>query len=108
MILKERGSTGTMGIGQRSGVIDSGYRNEWLIPITNHNSIPLVIIKQEHKESYRATKQMDSYLEYPYEKAICQALLIPVPRSEAVEVSYEDLLKNKSERMLDGFGSTNK
>lgn len=27
MILKERGSTGTEGIAQRSGVIDSGYRD---------------------------------------------------------------------------------
>ena len=34
-ILKERGSTGTKGIAQRCGVIDSGFRNAWMIPITN-------------------------------------------------------------------------
>ena len=34
-ILKERGSTGSKGIAQRCGVIDSGYRNEWFVPITN-------------------------------------------------------------------------
>ncbi|MDO5096851.1 MAG: dUTP pyrophosphatase [Peptostreptococcaceae bacterium] len=110
MILKERGSTGTMGIGQRSGVIDSGYRNEWLIPVTNHNDRPIIIIKEDHKnsEEYQAFKRQNDFIEYSYEKALCQALLVPVPRSKAVEVSYEELLENKSERMLNGFGSTNK
>ncbi len=44
-VLKERGSTGSRGIGQRAGVIDSGYRGEWLIAMTNHNDRPLVIAK---------------------------------------------------------------
>lgn len=35
--LAERGSTGTRSIGQRSGVIDSGYRGEWGVPVTNHS-----------------------------------------------------------------------
>lgn len=107
-ILKERGSTGSLGIGQRSGVIDSGYRNEWLIPLTNHNTKPLLITKEE----FRASKEYqnfktDDYIEYSYEKAICQALLIPVPKTYAKEVSYQELLNDKSERMLDAFGSTN-
>ena len=38
MILKERGSTGTKGIAQRSGVIDSGYRGEYMAPVTNLNT----------------------------------------------------------------------
>ena len=50
-IIKERGSTGSIGMGQRSGVIDSGYRNEWLIPITNHNSKPILILKKEFKDT---------------------------------------------------------
>lgn len=110
IILKERGSTGSIGIGQRSGVIDSGYRNEWLVPITNHNSKPLLILKNEFKstDEYRELLTQKEYIEYSYEKAICQGLLIPVPASEIVEVSYDQLLKIKSERMLDGFGSTNK
>ena len=37
MILKERGSTGTRGIAQRCGVIDSGYRGEYMAPVTNLN-----------------------------------------------------------------------
>ena len=34
-VLKERGSTGTKGMAQRCGIIDSGYRSEWFVPITN-------------------------------------------------------------------------
>lgn len=41
--LHERGSTGTMGISQRCGVIDSGYRGEWFLPITNLNTKPLCL-----------------------------------------------------------------
>jgi dUTP pyrophosphatase len=48
--LFEKGGTGTKGIGQRSGVIDSGYRNEWFVPITNHNTKPLIITKETNKE----------------------------------------------------------
>ena len=63
MILKERGSTGTKGIAQRSGVIDSGYRGEYMAPVTNLNTKRVVIKKQnvEYKE--------DAII-YPYEKAI--------------------------------------
>lgn len=44
-ILKERGSTGTKGMEQRSGVIDSGYRGEWFVPITNGTNEDILIIK---------------------------------------------------------------
>ncbi len=110
MILKERGSTGTQGFGQRSGVIDSGYRNEWLVPMTNHNEKPLLILKEEFKSTaeYGELIQSRNFLEYSYNKAISQALLVPVPLSQSVEISYEELLEHKSERMLEGFGSTNK
>ena len=36
-ILKERGSNCSKGIAQRCCVIDSGYRNEWFVPLTNTN-----------------------------------------------------------------------
>ena len=54
--LEERGSTGTKGIAQRCGVIDSGFRNEWFVPITNTTNKVMFISKKEHvdhlKESY--------------------------------------------------------
>ena len=44
-LLRERGSTGSKGIALRCGVIDSGYRNEWFIGITNTNNKYLYISK---------------------------------------------------------------
>lgn len=110
IILKERGSTGVIGFGQRAGVIDSGYRNEWLVPMTNHNDIPIIIVKDEFKstQKYLDMKNDNNFIEYSYNKAICQGLLIEVPVVEVSEVSYEELLEQKSDRMLEGFGSTNK
>lgn len=46
-ILKERGSTGSKGIAQRCGVIDSGYRNEWFVPITNTTNKKIAIVKKD-------------------------------------------------------------
>lgn len=105
-ILKERGSTGTKGIAQRAGVIDSGYRGEWFIPITNtSDSHALVIGKSEYCEEY---KNATNVLFYPYEKAICQAIPIRVCEIQSEEVSYDELVKIKSERGTGALGSSNK
>ena len=84
MILKERGSSGTKGMATRCGVIDSGYRGEWFVPINNTTDNPIIISKFNEEETikklYRIIAQYP-YVPtiYPYEKAICQALLLPVP-----------------------------
>lgn len=101
-ILKERGSTGTKGIGQRCGVIDSGYRGEWFIPITNHNSETLVIAKE------KIAKHFEQALVYPYEKAIAQCLMVVVPKISIEEISHDDLLKFESERGTGMLGSSGK
>ena len=64
-VLKERGSTGIRGFGQRAGVMDSGFRGEWHVALTNHNDVPLIISKD-------GAEREDAVV-YPYEKAICQA-----------------------------------
>lgn len=105
-ILKERGSTGIRGIGQRAGVVDSGYRDIWMIPITNHNDKPLLICKDMtdgEKESLR-----EDYILYPYEKAICQVIFLPVPDLEIRETSIEDIMNDKSERGEGKLGSSGK
>lgn len=109
MIIKERGSTGILGIGQRSGVIDSGYRGEWKAPVTNHGKLGILIIKQgfELTDEYKKLMNSKEYILYGYDKAIAQALLIPVPPSKVEEVTFENLCKETSKRMSDGFGSTN-
>ena len=103
-ILKERGSTGTKGMGQRAGVVDSGYRGEWFVPITNHNAKPLVIMKSDCKDQ-------DLFKEaiiYPYEKAISQCIMVEVPKLTTEEVSYETLLTFESERGTGSLGSSGK
>lgn len=103
-ILKERGSTGTRGIGQRAGVIDSGYRGEWLISMTNHNDRPLVIAKAE----YAAVQDLSDCVVYPYEKAICQALFIPLAQLNAQAVDAETILAIPSARGTGRLGSSGK
>ena len=103
-ILKERGSTGTKGIGQRCGVIDSGYRGQWFVPLTNHNDKPLVIVKEKSAKLFTA----DSTIVYPYEKAIAQCLMVIVPKLTIEELPHEELLKFESERGTGALGSSGK
>ena len=104
IVLKERGSTGTKGIAQRCGIIDSGFRNAWFVPITNINNKPLVIIKKESLNNSELTDE--DFIIYPYEKAICQALVIPVPTTDVEEYTYEELLKIPSKRGIGMLGSS--
>ena len=126
----ERGSTGSKGIARRCGVIDSGYRNEWFIGLTNTTDKTLYISKLSKEEivdrmynaddmnkkwdgvfgglaSIKNTLEYDT-LVYPYSKAIAQALVIPVPKTEVEELSYEDLKTIESERGMGALGSSNK
>lgn len=107
MILKERGSSGTKGLAQRSGVIDSGYRGEYMAPITNVNEKPIYIIKKEALSTW-TEEQKKEVLIYPYEKAICQGVLLVMPEIESEEISWEDLQKIESERKEGRLGSSGK
>lgn len=100
-IVKERGSTGSRGIGQRAGVIDSGYRGEWFIAVTNHNTKPLYIAKNEDLITEDAVI-------YPYKKAVAQFIMVEVPKFEINEISYEELCEFKSERGTGKCGSSQK
>lgn len=101
-ILKERGSTGSKGIGQRCGVIDSGYRGEWFVPLTNHNNVPIVLSKSEEAQI------KTPHIIYPYNKAITQCIMVEVPKLGVEEISYEELLKFESERGTGALGSSGK
>ena len=102
-VLKERGSTGSKGIGQRCGVIDSGYRGEWFVPLTNHNDAPIIIAKPGHPVSHEY-----GALLYPSTKAICQALVVPVPSVEVCELTFDGLKKIESDRGDGALGSSGK
>lgn len=111
--LFERGSTGTKGMAQRCGVIDSGYRNEWFVPITNTTEKILVITRIKEEDILAIVESVaemsgEDCIIYPYTKAICQAVLLPVPSTIVEEVSYEELKSIKSERGEGKLGSTGK
>lgn len=106
-ILKERGSTGTKGFGQRCGVIDSGYRGEWFMPITNHNLKTLVISKISEEE-LKKEMNLEDKIVYPYSKAISQVIMVPVPKLLIEELSEKEILNFKSERGNGKLGSSGK
>ena len=103
-ILKERGSTGTRGIGQRAGVIDSGYRGEWLVALSNLNDRPLAIAKKEALDDPALSEMLID----PYEKAICQAIFVPIAALSAREATMDELLSVTSERGAGRLGSSGK
>lgn len=102
-IVKERGSTGSIGMSVRMGVVDSGFRGEINIGI-NNTSDKTIIISKEHD---KVVKTSDIII-YPYTKAIAQGILTIIPDLESEEISYEELLTIKSNRMDNWLGSSNK
>lgn len=118
----ERGSTGSKGIARRCGVIDSGYRNEWFIGLTNTTDKRLFISKLDTEELIEALvidkenpidwkladDEVINSIIYPYSKAIAQALIVPVPKVKADEIPYDELKEIKSERGMGALGSSNK
>ena len=109
----ERGSTGSKGIARRCGVIDSGYRNEWFIGLTNTTDKIMFISKLSERETYdkqyghSSLYRPESFV-YPYSKAIAQALVVPVPKVKVEEISDDELKEIKSERGMGALGSSNK
>lgn len=106
-ILKERGSTGSKGIAQRCGVIDSGYRNEWFVPITNTTDKKIAIVKKDNAD-YIFMRNTSAYIFYPYEKAIAQAIILPVPKVDIEEITYDELKNIPSNRRMGSLGSSGK
>ena len=129
----ERGSTGKIGMKYSAGVIDSGYRGEIFIGLSNINDVPIVISKLTREEleenygkiGYGETIYMTEeeyedliYLEdyeeydnltciiYPYSKAIAQ-LIVHEVHNEVIskKISYEELQSIPSKRGTGSLGS---
>lgn len=108
-LLRERGSTGSKGIALRAGVIDSGYRNEWFVGLTNTTDKVLFISKLSEEKTFEIYGDISKPIfVYPYSKAIAQALVVPVPKVDVEEISYKELKEIKSERGMGALGSSNK
>ena len=107
--IKERGSTGAVGLSVRSGVIDSGYRGEWKIMLTNVNKYPVIFSHSVDKVTYVKGKIFKNKVKkviYPLSKAIAQAVVIPLPHTECCP--WDETQIAASERGQTGWGASGK
>lgn len=108
--VQERGSTESKGIKYGAGVIDSGYRGEIFIAISNVNDKPVMIVKEESITLANITdiiSETDAIV-YPYEKAIAQLVVHKVLDMDEEEISYDDLSSIPSKRGDGMLGSSGK
>ena len=102
--VEERGSTGANGIKKSAGVIDSSYRGEIFIAITNATDKTIIISK-----SIKKINTTDTTIEYPYTKAIAQLILHRVHNEIPVEeISYDELVEIPSTRGDGKLGASGK
>ena len=131
----ERGSTGSKGMKYSAGVIDSSYRGEIFIALTNTNDVDIIISKHSREEliefysdddrrkngTYLLDDDRKAYLEdysesnnktciiYPYTKAIAQLIIHRVHNElEAKEIPYDELKEIPSKRGTGSLGSSGK
>lgn len=102
-IIKDRGSNGSIGLQTVCGVVDSGFRNQIFVAVTNTNTKPVVISKDVEK-----TLKLEDVIMYPYSKGIAQMMIVEVPKMKIKEVSVEELQAIESERGLGSLGSSGK
>lgn len=110
--LEERGSTGSKGIKRSAGVVDSGYRGEIFVALTNCNDKLLIISKLEKNELLMKYDSLclldDDIIIYPYSKAICQGIIHHVINLQPKEVSYNELKQYVSIRGDGNLGASGK
>ena len=131
----ERGSTGSKGMKYSAGVIDSSYRGEIFIALTNTNDVDIIISKYSREEliefysdddkrkngTYLLDDDRKVYLEdysetnnktcivYPYSKSIAQLIIHRVHNElETKEISYDELKQIPSKRGTGSLGSSGK
>ena len=100
---EERGSnTKWCGIVQ-AGVIDSGYRGEWLCAMYNGNPVPVHITKAADE-----VRHLEDRVLVPYKKAICQFHVREILPTGIEEASPDAVLAVSSERGAGRLGSSGK
>lgn len=115
--IQERGSTGHKGIKYSAGVIDSNYRGEWFLGITNVND--KCVVFYEDTEKYASASIAHSvmsdkygegnYILYPLSKAIFQGVLHKTHDSiTAKEVDIKKFDKYETDRGDGKLGSSGK
>ncbi|MEB9469485.1 hypothetical protein P4J10_23110 [Bacillus cereus] len=102
----EKSSIGSLGMITLGALVDSGYRNEIGLLIMPLVYDVLISSEVNEVEIVDGLEEGTKMITVPYNKAIAQAWVLPVPRTKSTELTYEELLKISSERQLGGFGST--
>ena len=119
VLLKERSSTAKTGLSIRSGVIDSGYRGEWAIMMTNCGRYNIRIRRDYHgKPEFRVntvTYANGTYLTdggywlMSFDKAIAQAIVMPKLNVSCGEISQAEFdAAPKTIRGESGWGASGK
>ena len=100
---EERGSnTKWCGIVQ-AGVIDSGYRGEWVCAMYNGNPVPVHITK-----AVTEVQRLSDRVLVPYGKAVCQFHVREILKVAVEEVSVDAVLARTSARGAGKLGSSGK
>lgn len=107
LVFRERGSTGKLNLKVNSGVVDSNYRGEIFVALLNCNADKSIFISKygETGEQSPLTEHPGAIL-YPYNKAICQGMFLPVPEINLEEISFEKLSAIPSTRGNGCLGSS--
>ena len=107
LVLKERSSTGKINLKVNSGIVDANYRGQIFAAILNNNADKSIFISKigPTGEQSPLTEHPNAIL-YPYEKAICQGMLLPVPDVTLEEISFEELQQIPSTRGDGCLGSS--
>lgn len=79
-----------------------------MCPVSNLNDDHILVLAKAHVNEAQLPKSELAYCMIPYEKAICQALILELPKLENKEISYDELLEMRSERMEGKLGSSGK
>ena len=106
--IEERSSTGSKGIKRSAGVVDSGYRGEIKIAITNVNNKPLIISNIDESQLRNKYNIFYDIIFYSTQKAIAQGIIHRVEKMNVSTLPLEELLSIPSSRGDKGFGSSNK
>ena len=103
LAVRERGTNSKSGLMTMSGQVDSGYRGSIFVSLYNANRVPVIISKKVEE-----IEKTDSYIKFPYKKAIAQFAMEEVPVLETKEIDYELLKTVASERGTGSLGSSGK
>ena len=107
----ERGSTGSKCLSVRMGIIDSGYRDEWVIGVNNTSNKTIVITNNTKQwEAQNLFFNYENYSIHPYDKAIAQVVFTPLALIESDNkfILWDELKTISSKRGLGSLGSSKK